>query len=236
MANPQDLPPWPEHGFTKRMYSEWLDDIWQWLRDHRVVGVNGGFITDAPGGGLLIHPSGSIAGGDTPAGPWSPVVGKMDDTPHKKKVAIEQFSTLMGDAADAGGTVSIEGHEDEFSMDAGSVMYLEMDYLSSGALDRVTLKGGTIWEDYPSTVHQTGDGSLDNPFVLTKTQFLVAYGMSNLTIPGEPPPALPPGIDVGDTRVVRCVFTPLFLEVVFREGYVFEYPVAWNLASGVRAP
>lgn len=57
MPDPLEEPPWPEKGFTKKMYSEWLDDIWQWLRDHRIVGVtNGGFITDAQGGtGFVIN-------------------------------------------------------------------------------------------------------------------------------------------------------------------------------------
>lgn len=55
MPDPQAEPPWPEHGFTPRMYSEWIDDLWQWLRDHRVVAVNGGALLDAPGGGKIVE-------------------------------------------------------------------------------------------------------------------------------------------------------------------------------------
>lgn len=102
MPDPNELPPWPESGFTRKMYAEWLDDIWQWLRDHRVVGVKSGNLVDAPGGGYIIdtgfaaafaaaetwplqgYPSPYLGGGDPP-----------DDQSRKVRVRLGSINSLF---------------------------------------------------------------------------------------------------------------------------------------------
>lgn len=102
MPDQYEKPPWPEHGFTKKMYSEWLDDIWIWLNDHRIVDVLNGALVCAPGGGYLIdpgfvqdlsgletwplqgYPSPYLGGGDPP-----------DDQPRRVRVRVGSVNSLF---------------------------------------------------------------------------------------------------------------------------------------------
>lgn len=162
---------------------------------------------------------------------WQPVVGTgtTGDPPHEKpKIRVSKYTSLGYDADNVESEWAVTALDTSFAIDIGQVMYLELSYNSTTtALTTVELKCGDRWDEYPNPCRISGGDSLESPAYIEKSYFPIAYGVDATSTDD------PPGLTVGDTRVIRCVYTPLFLDVVFRSGFVFEYPTT---SSRVCAP
>lgn len=155
--------------------------------------------------------------------PWQPIPAATAN-----KVIIEPFATLLDlDLTN----VTISGFATEWTLVTGDIIYLEMSY-TAGVLDTVTLIGGAPWSgssapfDYPVPVETTGAGTLGDPYVVTKTRFLVAY--TALATDAASPAGCMTLDDSGTAiKVIQAAFGPLALSIITMltpAPLSFEYP------------
>lgn len=173
---------------------------------------HGSTVTDAAGGGKSVNTrarggSGVVAAG----GPWEILSAGVGD------VKVGPNSTLL-ETAEVDSEMVITNIGNSFTVGLNQVLYLETEYAGSTPT-AVTLKGGNKWTEYPVPYKTSGAGTIADPLFITSGFTLLAYGAA----PGDVVGLEGVLINV-ELKVVRCVFTPLRMELT-NPGGGFALPM-----------